>query len=127
MGVVPAGIQGINCLAQWYTGEYYEGRTYPCDRAEKGHWAIQTLAGSTGVFSGSDFKLRFIHVVEPGQLIQEFRGKIEGEASFKAGADGTLSYSCSSSGSCGSSLKKERKFPSNDKMAADGFVADASQ
>lgn len=109
IGVVPAGIQGVNCLAQWYPGEYAEGRTYPCDRAEKGHWAIQTLAGSEGVFAGGDFKLKFIHVVEPGQLIQEFRGKIEAEASFKRGVDGNLAYSCSSSGSCGSSLKKEGK------------------
>lgn len=113
VGTVPAGIQGINCLAQWYPGEYSEGRTFPCDRAAKGHWAIQVYAGTQGEFWGSDFKLRFIHVVEPGQLIYSFRGRIEGEASFKAGVNGTTSYSCSASGSCGAGLKSERKFLSN--------------
>lgn len=111
VGTVPAGIQGINCLAQWYSfgNEYTEGRTFPCDRAEKGHWAIQVYAGTQGEFWGSDFKLKFIHVVEPGQMISSFRGRIEGEAIFKAGINGTTSYSCSASGSCGAGLKAERK------------------
>ncbi|KAF3008614.1 hypothetical protein E8E13_008051 [Curvularia kusanoi] len=92
VGTVPAGIQGLNCLAQWYPNEYSEGRSYPCDRAEKGHWVMQTLAGDGGSFSGSDFKLRFIHVVEPGQLISSFRGRIEGEALLKAGINGTTTF-----------------------------------
>ncbi|KAF3048207.1 hypothetical protein E8E12_011244 [Didymella heteroderae] len=106
---VPAGIQGVDCLAQWYIDEYTEGRTYPCDRAEQGHWAIQVYAGTQGEFWGSDFKLKFIHVVEPGLMIQSFRGKIEGEAFFTAGVNGTMSYSCSSSGSCGAGLRSELK------------------
>lgn len=109
VGTVPAGISGLNCLAQWYPNEYAEGRSYPCDPATKGHWVMQTLAGDEGTFAGSDFKLRFIHVVEPGQLIQEFRGKVEGEALFKAGIDGTTRYSCSASGTCGASLRDEVK------------------
>jgi hypothetical protein len=109
VGTVPAGISGLNCLAQWYPNEYAEGRSYPCDPATKGHWVMQTLAGDEGLFSGSNFKLRFIHVVEPGQLIQEFRGRVEGEAVFKAGINGTTRYSCSASGSCGASLRDEVK------------------
>ncbi|OSS50380.1 hypothetical protein B5807_04811 [Epicoccum nigrum] len=109
VGTVPAGISGLNCLAQWYPNEYAEGRSYPCDQAEKGHWVMQTLAGDEGSFFGSNFRLRFIHVVEPGQLIQEFRARVEGEALFKAGIDGTTSYSCAGSGSCGASLRNELK------------------
>lgn len=72
---------------------------------------MQVYAGTQGQFLGSDFKLKFIHVVEPGQLIASFRGRIEGEASFKAGVNGTTSYSCSASGSCGAGLKSERESP----------------
>lgn len=33
-----------------------------------------------------------------------------GEASFQAGVNGTKSYSCSASGSCGAGMKSEREF-----------------
>lgn len=108
---VPAGIKGINCEAKWYSGEFIEGRTWPCDRAEKGHWAVRVYAGSdpSGQFYGSDFKLKFIHVVEPGPMISSFRAKIEGEGLFKGGPNGTTSFSCAASGGCGASLKAEAK------------------
>lgn len=108
---VPAGIKGLNCEAKWYSGEFTEGRTWPCDRAEKGHWAIRVYAGTDpNGFFGSNFKLKFIHVVEPGPMIASFRGRIEGEGLFKSGVNGTTNFSCAASGGCGASLKNEGNY-----------------
>ncbi len=109
VGTVPAGIKGLNCRATWYPGEYTEGRSYPCDPTEKGHWAMKVYSSTSGDFDGSDFKLKFIHVVEPGQLQAPFRGRAEGEAMFKSGANGTITYGCFSDGACNSALKPEGK------------------
>lgn len=110
-GTVPAGIKGLNCEAKWYIGEFTEGRTWPCDRAEKGHWAIQVYAGTDpNGFLGSDFKLRFIHVVEPGLSIASFRGKIEGEGLFTSGVNGTINFACSPSGGCVANLKSQGNY-----------------
>lgn len=114
VGTVPAGSQGINCLAEWYPGEFTDGRTFSCDDTEKGHWAIRVFAGDSRdeEFSGRDFKVKFIHSAEPGQLIASFRARVEGEMEFKSGANGSTTYGCFSSGDCNAHLKAERKFGS---------------
>lgn len=108
VGTVPAGSQGVNCLAEWFPGEFPEGRTFSCDDTEKGYWAIQVFSSSSsGELTGTDFKVKFIHSAEPGQLIAAFRARIEGEAEFKSGTNGTTNYGCFSSGSCNAGLKPE--------------------
>ncbi|KAH6618754.1 cell death in tomato 1 [Boeremia exigua] len=92
---VPGDSQGINCEARWYRGESPLDRTWPCDPAPNGHWALQVV--SSGVY---DFKLRFIHAVEPGLSWPNTR--YEAEASFKSGEN--LIGRCLSSGSCSYSL-----------------------
>lgn len=111
----------MNCEAKWYVGEHpsesAEGRTWPCDPAEKGHWAIRVYAGDdSDGFNPSNFKLKFIHVVEPGPLIGSFRGRIEGEGLFKAGTNGTTHGSCGGSGQCSWVLNEEGKSPSIDAL-----------
>ena len=110
IGTAPANSQGLNCYAEWYPGEYTEGRSFPCDPTEKGHWVMQPYAGEAGDFSVSDFKLKFIHVVEPGLLVAPFRARIEGEAAFRGGPNGTTSSGCFSTGDCNAVLKPEGKF-----------------
>ncbi|KAJ4989286.1 hypothetical protein SVAN01_05191 [Stagonosporopsis vannaccii] len=89
---IPGGSQGINCEARWYRGESPEGRTWPCDSAEYGHWALQVLSSGS-----SDLRLRFIHAVEPGLSWPNTR--YEAEASFSYGEGGLIGR-CLSSGSC---------------------------
>lgn len=71
---------------------------------------MQPYAGEAGDFSVSDFKLKFIHVVEPGLLVAPFRARIEGEAAFRGGPNGTTSSGCFSTGDCNAVLKPEGKF-----------------
>lgn len=110
VGTVPAGIQGLNCHAEWYPGEFIEGRSYSCERTEKGHWVMQVFTGASGRWEVSDFKLKFIHVVEPGLLVMPFRERVEGEAVFRGGPNGTTTYGCTSTGACNAFLKPERKL-----------------
>ncbi|KAJ8109663.1 hypothetical protein OPT61_g7296 [Boeremia exigua] len=93
---IPAGSQGVNCVARWYKGESPEGRTWPCDPAEYGHWALQV--GSGGL-------LKFIHAVEPGSSWPNTR--YEAEASFVPGEN--MIGRCLSSGSCTYALSAELK------------------
>lgn len=103
---IPAGSQGIGCEARWYRGESPEGRTWPCNAAENGHWALQVLPGTSGSASStSDFKLRFVHAVEPGTPYDNTR--YEAEASFKTGDN--LSGRCLSSGGCNYGLSSAAK------------------
>ena len=61
-------------------------------------------------FTGSDFKVKFIHSAEPGQLIASFRARIEGEAQFKSGVNGATTYGCFSSGACNAQLRPEGEY-----------------
>lgn len=102
---IPAGSQGIDCEARWYRGESPQGRTWPCNSIADGHWALQVLPGTSGSSSSvSDFKLRFIHAVEPGSSYANTR--YEAEASFSAEI---LSGRCSSSGWCNYFLSSAAK------------------
>ncbi|CAN9332683.1 unnamed protein product [Alternaria alternata] len=61
---VPAGSQGLNCKAQWYTkGESPLDRTWPCDATSKGYWVMNVLEGSSG-FATGNFNLKFTHVAD---------------------------------------------------------------
>lgn len=105
---VPAGSQGINCEARWYKGENPLARTWPCEGVQDGHWAMQVLAGKTGPSNSvSDFKLRFIHGVEPGSIYGNTR--IEAEAFFVSQEN--LNGRCSSGGVCSYSLKPDGELP----------------
>lgn len=107
-GTVPAGLQGINCEARWYRGESPEGRTWPCDSVEQGHFALQVFPGTGNLAGVNDFKLKFIHGVEPEAPIFNIFERYEGSGSFKAPDD--LSGRCSSSGWCNYSLRSARKY-----------------
>lgn len=104
---VPAGLQGINCEARWYRGESPEGRTWPCNSVEQGHFALQVLPG-TGASAGvSDFKLVFIHQLEAPPL-SVFK-RYQATSSFKAGDN--LNTGCSASGWCSYRLEPAREYP----------------
>ncbi|XPS72132.1 hypothetical protein M3J09_004302 [Ascochyta lentis] len=106
-GIVPAGLQGINCEARWYRRESPEGRTWPCGSVEQGHFAMQVLPGTGGSAGVSSFKLKFIHGVEPGLPISSVFASVEAIGSFESPVD--LNGRCLSSGWCNYSLKPELK------------------
>ncbi|KAF3048192.1 hypothetical protein E8E12_011158 [Didymella heteroderae] len=105
---VPGGSQGLNCVARWYRGESPQGRTWPCDSIADGHWALQVLPGSSGdttYTAISDYKLKFIHAVEPGMSFENER--YEAEVSLQTGVN--LIGRCSSGGVCNYVLGAEYK------------------
>ncbi|KAG9185469.1 hypothetical protein G6011_08013 [Alternaria panax] len=102
---VPAGSQGLNCIAKWYTrGESPLDRTWPCDATPKGYWVMNVLAGS-GSFAAGNFNLKFTHVADVLYLGQQYTASFEAEGHFAVGEN--LAGSCGSSGVCTWSLKDE--------------------
>lgn len=95
---VPGGSQGLNCEARWYRGESPQGRSWPCDPVETGHWTLQVLPATPGsqFVSVSNFKLKFTHVIEPRAPYK--KESFEAEASLDSGRN--MIGRCLSSGSC---------------------------
>ncbi|RYN76785.1 hypothetical protein AA0120_g11659 [Alternaria tenuissima] len=100
---VPAGSQGLDCKAQWYTkGESPLDRTWPCDATSNGYWIMNVLAGSSG-FATGDFNLKFTHVADLVYRGEQFTESFEAEGHFAVGEN--LSGSCGGSGICTWGLK----------------------
>ncbi|KAL1792926.1 hypothetical protein ACET3X_009433 [Alternaria dauci] len=105
--IVPAGSQGLNCKAQWYTkGESPLGRTWPCDATPNGYWIMNVLEGSNG-FAVGDFSLKFTHVADVLYQGKQYTASFEAEGHFSVGEN--MSGSCGSSGVCGWALEADKK------------------
>ncbi|KAH6870801.1 cell death in tomato 1 [Alternaria rosae] len=103
----PAGSQGLNCKAQWYTkGENPLDRTWPCDGTSDGYWLMNVLEGSDG-FGSRDFTLKFTHVADVKYQGAQYKATYEAEGYFTVGQN--LAGSCGGSGVCSFSLKGEAK------------------
>jgi hypothetical protein len=102
-GSVPGGLQGVNCEIKWFRDESPEGRTWPCDAVSQGYFGLQFLPGTTGAVDLQDFKLKFIHGVEPGSGYSKDPIKVEAEVAFQLPSKPT---SCLKSGWCSWSAGK---------------------
>jgi hypothetical protein len=98
-----------NCLAKYFSpGENPLGRTWPCDPSSdsKGYWTMEVLAGSTGSYSSTDFKLKFKHVADVLYHGSEYKASFEAQGSFKVGDN--LKGTCGGSGVCSWGLPAEK-------------------
>ncbi|KNG50173.1 cell death in tomato 1 [Stemphylium lycopersici] len=102
---VPAGSQGLNCVARWYTGgDSPVGRTWPCDSVSDGYWLMTVLEGTDNYIS-ENFSLRFTHVAVGPYMDSAYRKSFEAEGHFEVGQN--LRGLCGGSGACSWSLKEE--------------------
>ncbi|KAH9875035.1 hypothetical protein J1614_004523, partial [Plenodomus biglobosus] len=99
---VPAGSQGLNCHAQYFTRpvEPPLDHTYPCNPVSDGYWTMRVLpSSSSSGFSSTDFRLKFTHVADIAYQGAQYTAAFEAEGGFRVGQE--LSGQCGGSGVCG--------------------------